>query len=84
MKKEFSRPLVSMKGTGRNIKALRLKKGISVKEMQDLFGFDYPQTIYNWESGKNLPSIDNLIILADFFQVPLDEIVAVSFLEDVS
>ena len=39
-------PLVNAVETGKNIKRLREEKGITVKELQKIFGFDTPQAIY--------------------------------------
>ena len=52
-------------------------KGMSVKDMQAVFGFATPQAIYKWIHGTSMPTIDNLVILAAMFDVTMDEIVAV-------
>ncbi len=70
-----NRPVLDLEETGRNIKKLRIERGISVKELQILFGFDNPQAIYNWEKGRNMPSIDNLLVLSEIFEVTINEIV---------
>ena len=33
------------------------------------------QAIYRWQRGDALPSIDNLVILADLFGVQIDDII---------
>lgn len=68
-------PIIDMETTGRNIKRFRVQKGISINEMQDVFGFNNPQSIYRWQSGLSLPTIDNLVILASLFGVTIDEII---------
>ena len=62
--------------TANNIKSLREKAGLSVKDLQDVFGFNTPQAIYKWQSGRALPTIDNLVVLASVLNVPMDSIVA--------
>ena len=69
-------PVVDMKLTGKNIVALRKQRGISVRELQEMLGFATPQSIYKWQRGETLPTIENLIALACIFSVPVDEIVA--------
>lgn len=76
------RPVLSLEETGSNIKKLRMEKGISVKELQGLLGFDNPQAIYNWERGRNMPSIDNLLVLSEIFGVAINEIVGKNFLNE--
>lgn len=68
-------PSIDMEATGRNIKRFRAQRGISINEMQDVFGFNNPQSIYRWQSGLSLPTIDNLVILASLFGVTIDEII---------
>ena len=53
---------------------LRQNKGMSVKDLQDIFGFATPQAIYKWQRGTVLPTVDNLLILAELFQVHIDDI----------
>ena len=51
--------------------------GLSVRDMQIVFGFSTPQAIYKWFRGTAMPTIDNLVILAAMLDVTLDEIVVV-------
>lgn len=71
-------PTIDMPATGRNIAALRQSAGISVRDMQDIFGFSTPQAIYKWQHGDALPSIDNLVILAAVLGVRMDDIIVFS------
>ena len=70
-------PFVNTVATGRNIDRLRLAAGMSVRDMQMVFGFATPQAIYKWFHGTAMPTIDNLVILAAMLGVTLDEIVVV-------
>ncbi len=69
-------PAINLARTGENIVRLRQQKGLSVKDLQDIFGFATPQAIYKWQHGTALPSIDNLIVLAAIFQVHIEDILA--------
>ena len=70
-------PFVDVIATGQNINRLRLAAGMSVKDLQMVFGFATPQAIYKWIHGTALPSIDNLVILAKILNVTMDDIVIV-------
>ena len=70
-------PLIDTVATGRVIDELRIAAGMSVKDMQMVFGFATPQAIYKWIHGASMPTIDNLVILAAMFDVTLDEIIVV-------
>ena len=67
-------PVIDMIRTGQNIGRLRKQAGLSVKDLQDIFGFATPQAIYKWQQGVALPTIDNLVVLAAVLQVRLDDI----------
>ena len=71
-------PTINMVKTGQNILHLREQAGLSVKELQEIFGFATPQAIYKWQQGTALPSLDNLVILAMIFQVHVDDILVVN------
>lgn len=67
-------PTINMAKTGQNISTLRTKAGLSVKDLQDVFGFATPQAIYKWQHGAALPTIDNLVVLAAVFGVSIDAV----------
>ena len=70
-------PVVDMKQTGQKIVSLRIQRGISVRDLQTMLGFSTPQSIYKWQRGETLPTIENLAALACILGVTIDAIVAV-------
>ena len=70
----WSLPTINMARTGQNINRLRKLAGLSVKDLQEIFGFATPQAIYKWQQGVALPTIDNLVVLAAVLNVRLDDI----------
>lgn len=70
----MSIPVIDIVKTGENIRNLRKIAGISITELQDIFGFRNPQAIYKWQRGEALPSIDNLVVLASVLNVRIDDI----------
>ena len=75
---EIHIPTIDMERTGQNIINLRQERGLSVRDIQDVFGFVTPQAIYKWQHGTALPSIDNLVVLAAILQVQIDDILVTS------
>jgi len=63
--------------TGQNITALRVAAGLSVRDLQQVFGFGTPQAIYKWQRGSALPTVDNFVVLAAVFGVRIDDILVV-------
>lgn len=74
MSKVVIYPVIDQVATGSNIKRLRESKGFTVREVQRYFNFDLPQTIYYWEQGKFLPSLDHIFALAKLFDVSIEDI----------
>ncbi len=71
-------PSIDMIATGKNISAMRVNAGMSVRDLQNIFGFATPQAIYKWQHGTALPTVDNLIVLAEVFDVTIDDILVVN------
>lgn len=73
----FMIPAIDMAQTGKNIVTFRKAAGLSVRDLQTVFGFATPQAIYKWQQGIALPTIDNLVVLAAVLHVKVDDIIAV-------
>ena len=67
-------PVIDMQATGTNIKKLRKRNEYSVANLQEYFGFEYPNAIYKWQKGESLPTVDNLLALSVLFHVSMNEI----------
>lgn len=67
-------PTIDMKRTGKAIEQARKARGLSVREVQEYFGFEYPQAIYKWQWGETLPSVDNLFALAKLLRVNMQDL----------
>ncbi len=57
-----------------NLKLLRTAKGIGQRELAEVLDTTL-KTVSHWETGYSEPSIRQLITLADFFDVSLDDLV---------
>lgn len=68
-------PAIDIKATGENIKWIRKEKGVSVRTIQEALGFGTPQSIYKWQRGESLPTLDNLVILSRVLDVSIDRII---------
>lgn len=67
-------PVIDPVATGQNILRLRKEKGLTVRALQEWFGFDAPRAIYKWQKGETLPSLDNLFALSVLLEVPMERI----------
>ena len=79
----FTIPAINMAKTGQNIVILRKQAGLSVRDLQDAFGFGTPQAIYKWQQGLALPTIDNLVVLAALLGVKVDDILVVDVPDNI-
>lgn len=67
-------PVIDLCATGKNIVALRKARGLTVKDIQNFFGFEEPQAVYKWQQGKSLPTVDNLLALSVLLGVSIEQI----------
>ena len=67
---------IQQKATGERIRELLKKNGYTVKDIQKFMGFENPQAIYKWISGRSLPSIDNFLILSKVLHTSIEDIFA--------
>ena len=63
--------------TGKRIKKLLVENGYTVKDVQSAMGFENPQAIYKWLSGKSLPSLDNFVILSRLLHTSIEDILVI-------
>ncbi|SEL77843.1 Helix-turn-helix [Butyrivibrio sp. ob235] len=73
----YNIPAINMVATGQRISDLRTAAGMSVKDLQDVFGFGTPNAVYKWQRGLALSTVDNLVVLSAVFGVPIDDIIVV-------
>lgn len=71
-------PVIDVKATGSNIKNLCREKRITAKEISDYMNFSNVQSVYNWFSGKTMPSLDNFYALSRLLEVTMEEIITAS------
>ena len=72
-------PMINLAATGQNIISLRKAAGLTVRDLQEIFGFATPQAIYKWQHGAAMPTIDNLVVLSAVFGVPVDDILVLEY-----
>ena len=70
-------PTINLACTGANIVRLRKAAGLTVHDLQMVFGFNSPQAIYKWKNGTAMPTIDNLVILAVTLGCKIDDLLIV-------
>jgi len=58
---------------GENIRNLRRQKNVTQEEISEYLNVSF-QTISKWERGENLPDINMLVALANYFDVSTDEL----------
>ena len=76
-------PVIDLPATGANIRRLRQTKGLSVRDLQQFFGFEEPQAIYKWQRGQSLPTVDNLYALSTLLGVPMNDILVAASIPDI-
>lgn len=67
-------PQIDVVSTGQNIKRMRKAAGMKIKDVQDACGVT-ATSVCNWQNGKAVPTVDNLIILSAIWHVKIDDII---------
>lgn len=68
---------IRQKETGKQIKKLLAENGYTVRDVQGAMGFENPQAVYKWISGRSLPSLDNFVILSRLLHTSIEDILVV-------
>ena len=55
------------------LKEIRKKEGISQEQLAEKIGVTR-QAITKWETGKGLPDVENMVIIAEIFKTTIDEL----------
>jgi len=79
---KFTYPLIDMEATGKKIRAIMDEKGITPTEIQNVCGLGSLQAVYKWFGGKSVPNIDNLGIISNLLNTPIDDLVVFKNRED--
>lgn len=69
-------PMVDMVATGQNIRNMRMKHHMTIKDIQNACGIT-ATAICKWQNGQSIPTVDNLVVLAAIWNVKIDDIVVV-------
>lgn len=75
-------PILDPVATGARIKELRKEHHLKVEEISEFMGFESVQSIYKWQRGESLPTVDNLYALSVLFETTIDDILRGSKEED--
>ena len=67
------RKIMNQEKIGKFLKELRKQKGLTQEQIAEKFNVSN-RTISRWENGNNMPDLDILIELSDYYEVDLREI----------
>ena len=68
---------IRQKETWKKIRNLIRANGYTVRDIQGAMGFENPQAVYKWISGKCLPSLDNFLILSRLLNTSIEDILVI-------
>lgn len=66
---------------GENLKDLRKKKDLTQEQLAEVFGVS-PQAVSRWENGAAYPDITMLPVIANYFDVTLDDLIGMDKIRD--
>ena len=65
---------IDMEKTGKKIKEIRKRSGMTIRQVQEACGIS-ATAVCKWQNGQATPTLDNLIILADLWDVKMDDLI---------
>ena len=68
-------PIIDTIKTGQNIRGMRIKSGMTIKDIQDVCGIS-AAAVCKWQNGQAVPTVDNLVVLSSIWNVRIDDIIA--------
>ena len=69
----FVYPVIDMKATGQRLRELRKQQGMTIKAVCSALRVS-PPALGKWESGKALPTLDNLYALSFLYETKMNDI----------
>lgn len=72
---DYIKATLDKKLTGRKIGNLITTSQVTFEEVAAILGLTTPRVIYEWISGRKLPSIENLANLARMFNVKIEDVI---------
>lgn len=72
----IKRTIIDIPATSKLLKSLRIQNGYSVKQLQEIFGFETPVAVYAWENEKckNIPCIENFDVLSKLYKCHVEDL----------
>ena len=67
--------VMNLEKIGNMLQALRKEKGLTQQELGEKLGVAR-RTVSRWETGSNMPDLDVLVELSDFYEVDIREILS--------
>ena len=67
-------PKINKEKTGKNIKELCRKRGLTVYDLQRILYIGSNQAVYAWFSGRCTPSLDTMLALSILLNVSINDI----------
>lgn len=71
-------PTIDLLATGVHIGALMKENGVTAADVAEIMGFSTRNAVYKWMKGESLPTLDNILILADLLDVTIEEILVIN------
>lgn len=66
---------ISKVETGKKIRKLMNRYGVTVREVQEEMELESPQAVYKWLNGRAIPSTENLLILGKLLNVAMEDMI---------
>lgn len=71
---DYYQPCVSLEKTAANFRRIRKELGLSVKSVAQQIGLNGVQSIYDWETARCLPDLQNFLAISRVYNTTINSI----------
>lgn len=63
-----------MKRFGEKLRTLRTQRGLTLRQLASILGMSAHSHLANIETGKNMPTAELIVKVADYFEIGLEQL----------
>ena len=71
---DYQKAILDKDATSKKIRSLIAKSAFTHERLAELLQLNSPRVIYDWQSGKKMPNVENLFNLALIFNMKMEDL----------
>lgn len=71
---DYQKAILDKDATSKRLRSLIAKSELTHEKLADLLQLNSPRVIYDWETAKKMPNVENLLNLALIFNMKMEDL----------